>query len=385
MFTLEAFPRFHLQTSHALGQLFLRSRDFIEAQTIYKQAREAFLLLFGQGLEETEARDVIATAGSLFAEAAYVAARIGNGDAALFLVNEGKAKLLAVALKMRNLNLLPAKLQRVEQLRSAIREQERMYGATHGLARNPVSTNSRLVPDGHALAVPIVTRTGGAILILKHGEVPSVLDLPGLTTARIEKLMRGDGSKVGASGGWLGAYNVQYLRNYARIEEWTNAIENIGPELWNLFAGRLDARLQELGIRPGTRIVWLPAGALGLLPLGLALDPHGDRRLGEVYEIVTTPSLDAFGQSIRQAEQAPLPSLAAAVNPTGEIARLNLRFTEIEGAIVASHFFNKPQMILDKLNATPEAVLAALKGKSYWHFSSHGAFNWDDVRAGGCL
>ena len=38
----------------------------------------------------------------------------------------------------------------------------------------------------------------------------------------------------------------------------------------------------------------------------------------------------------------------------------------------------KPVVELDK--ATPQAALAALQGKSYWHFASHGQFDWADAR-----
>jgi CHAT domain-containing protein len=31
--------------------------------------------------------------------------------------------------------------------------------------------------------------------------------------------------------------------------------------------------------------------------------------------------------------------------------------------------------------ATPDAVLEALKGRTYWHFASHGAFSWEDARS----
>ena len=36
--------------------------------------------------------------------------------------------------------------------------------------------------------------------------------------------------------------------------------------------------------------------------------------------------------------------------------------------------------MLERAQATPEAVLAALKGKTHWHFASHGTFSWDDAR-----
>jgi CHAT domain-containing protein len=40
---------------------------------------------------------------------------------------------------------------------------------------------------------------------------------------------------------------------------------------------------------------------------------------------------------------------------------------------------------LDSSSATPKEVLAALKGRSYWHFASHGFFNWSDARKAGLL
>ena len=52
---------------------------------------------------------------------------------------------------------------------------------------------------------------------------------------------------------------------------------------------------------------------------------------------------------------------------------------------MASRFKGKPLVRLDRSSATPEVVLAGLKGKSYWHFASHGLFNWDDARQSGLL
>jgi CHAT domain-containing protein len=70
-------------------------------------------------------------------------------------------------------------------------------------------------------------------------------------------------------------------------------------------------------------------------------------------------------------------------NPTGNIAQLNLPFAEIEGSLVRSYFRADLAVQLDKVGATPAAVLAATGGKSCWHFSSHGFFNWEDAREAG--
>src|SRR6185295_7704866 len=84
-----------------------------------------FLLLFGQGLNEAEARDLIGEAGPLFAEAAFAAVQLGDGERALALATEGRARMMAVALKLQTLDLPADKRRRLEELRPEIRAAER--------------------------------------------------------------------------------------------------------------------------------------------------------------------------------------------------------------------------------------------------------------------
>ncbi len=79
------------------------------------------------------------------------------------------------------------------------------------------------------------------------------------------------------------------------------------------------------------------------------------------------------------AKAAP-PTLAVIINPTGDLPG-----TEKEGAIVASHFAPAARTVLERAAATPQAVLAALKGKTHWHFASHGGFSWQDARQSALL
>jgi CHAT domain-containing protein len=51
--------------------------------------------------------------------------------------------------------------------------------------------------------------------------------------------------------------------------------------------------------------------------------------------------------------------------------------------VVASHFPAKARTVRERHEATPEAVMAALKGRSYWHFATHGTFSWEDARRSG--
>ena len=142
---------------------------------------------------------------------------------------------------------------------------------------------------------------------------------------------------------------------------------------------------EEAGVKDGTRLIVLPTGALGLLPLELARDPATGRSFANAYNVTAIPSLEAYLAAARAAAKAGKPSLAEAVNPTGDDPEANLPFAEVEGAIVASRFKGKPLVKLDRSNATPQVVLAGLQGKTYWHFASHGLFDRDDARQSGLM
>ena len=133
--TRDALPRDHLGTSAGLGQTFLAQRAWHKAATALSEARETFLLLFGQGLDEAEARGLIEVAGSLFTNAAYAAAELGEPRQAFHLACEGKARLMATALRLETLDLAPEQRQRLEGLRREIRKQARVLEAVTGLKR----------------------------------------------------------------------------------------------------------------------------------------------------------------------------------------------------------------------------------------------------------
>jgi CHAT domain-containing protein len=395
-------PRDHLHTGRLLGEALAEARQWHKAGLIYADARGAFLQLFGLGLNDAEARDLIVEAGPLFADAAFAAAARGEPRAALDLANEGRARQLRVALRRQGVELPAEKRPRHAALTTELSGLESIAGSAKGadaaaalervaILRKELSDliaphlpqearlTREVVPEGGAVVVPIVTRLGGKVLIAANGSRPAgsdpiitVVDLPQLTSARLDQLMRGDGK----TDGWLGAYQAQGPR-YA---QWLAAIEGLGPELWALIGESADRGLKARGLKPGARVAILPTAALGLLPLGLAQDPASRRRLVETWEIVQAPSFEALAAAATQAAAAVTPSLAAIINPTGD-----LPFTEIEGALVAERFVGRPQLKLDASVATADLVVAALKGKSHWHFASHGAFDWNDARQSGLV
>jgi CHAT domain-containing protein/tetratricopeptide (TPR) repeat protein len=404
VFTRDAFPHDHMRTSRALARVHLELGAWQQASVAHSNARDAFLVLFGQGLEEAEARTLISDAGPLFAEAAFAALQRGEPDAALELADEGRARLLAVSMRLQALELPPAKRRRLTELRTAIRSAqqavERAQGTERGAAveqlialrqellgiiqaeGNPEAALAEaraVAAGGGAVVMPVVTSYGGKLMVLTkagQGTDVAVIDMPELTPDRLSKLLVGETG--GKAGGWVAAYFINYVdaaEQNRRWPEWLGAIEGLGPELWRLIGARLDATLKERGVKPGAQLVWLPSGWLGILPLGVAQDPASKRRLSDAYEIVYAPSLETFAAARRAVAKAAPPTLAVVINPTGDLPG-----TEKEGAIVASYFASGARTLLERDAATPKAVLGALKGKSYWHFASHGTFSWSDVR-----
>ena len=120
--TREAFPRDHLQTAGNLASAWIERNDWPQALPVLADAREAFLLLFGEGVDETEAGDVISRAGPLFADLAYAQAKAGDTNAALATLSEGRAMLLAAALRQQSLPFTPAEEAAYRSLRLEIKE-----------------------------------------------------------------------------------------------------------------------------------------------------------------------------------------------------------------------------------------------------------------------
>jgi CHAT domain-containing protein len=428
--TRAARPHDHLLTARLLGQVLLEAKDWRRAGVAYANARDTFLLLFGQGVNEADAGNLIAEAGYMFAQAAYAAVERGERLGALALASEGRGRLMNAALKVQALDLPADKRVRLDELRAAIRLEEHAAQSAEGtgraaaidklsglrqellglvkdgsaIASTPEATVAaarRVAGNGGALVVPILTHVGTKILIATGEAAPAqsgdasdpaasasprsqpsrpsvtVLHLPELTVRKVVDSLF-EPYRPDRSMNWRLAYAINHMSPDTQERlwpKWLAAIEDLGPELWRLLGGRIDAALTERGVKRGARIIWMPPGILGTVPLGLAQDPKSKRRLIDSYEIVYAPSLEAIASAQSQIASSAPATLAAVVNPTGDLAG-----SEKEGQIVASHFPATARAVLERDAATSGAVLAALKGKSHWHFASHGTFSWDDAR-----
>jgi CHAT domain-containing protein/tetratricopeptide (TPR) repeat protein len=412
--TLDRYPREHLTTSRLLGSIYLKAGKWQPAADTYSSARDAFLLLFGEGLDPDAAKELLARDGGFFSDAAFAFAQLGQNENALSVFAEGKARLLAVALRLNTLATTEQSQERLRDLRSSIRVAEhaaenstaaergkaveklsglrgellayvKQVPVDRSVASNVLSRVGQVIGETGVLVAPIVTRAGSKLLIVSNARSSddiSLVDVPQLTEERLRDFI-GARTNDNRGGGWLAAYNINYLPDeelHAHWKDWLAAVDNVGTALWILFGADLKTALDRRGVKPGSRLIWLPTGALGILPLGLTQNPSNKQRLADEYDIVYAPSLETLTNAQDVIFQSNRTTLAAVINPTGDLPG-----TEKEGAIVAAHFAINDRVLVKAEAATAETVLGSIKGKSYWHFASHGRFSWTDARQSALL
>jgi tetratricopeptide (TPR) repeat protein len=414
--TPDAYPRDYLVTARGLAHAHLLKRDWWTAHRTYDEVISNYRVMFSEiADDEAEAAATIRLTGSTFNEAAYVATMLGDPDSAFALLNEGKARVLSAAMRDMTSSLPAAVRARREAIVTEMRTWARVAETDEGPVRveaidkvvslrkalrelvdtHPIESNvakqevkgllDEILVPGRAIVAPIVTDVGAKIVIALNSGAPErvhVLDIPELTTKRLNQYLYG--SRTDVTGGWIASYFGQYKSSLPSqrtdVREWLKAVENLGPSLWSLFIGQTDAELRKFGLKDGDQIVWVPTEALGILPIGLARDAASGGEFGRSFVIVYAPNLNLIAWASEYIAKQPEPSLAAVVNPTGNIPSLNLPFADFEGRFAESLFRKDRVIELDQENATEPAVIDALKNSTYWHFASHGSFNWTDGR-----
>lgn len=423
--TSTAYPWMHMRSAHQAGNIAASQGDWTKARFYFGQAIEASERLFAGGLNQAEAGAVVKEGPQLFATAAFAALQRNNPAEALDILERGKARLLRVSLGLDALELPPQERLRLDRLRGDIKDVEHRLEQTAGqergdalaviedlrsqvrriadsavtaapAARNPadpsrvemssVEVAKSLLGDYAAIALPVVTEYGAALILATPGV--STLDiksypLPGLNTASLGSFLRGaDGAASGA--GWLGAYAINALpaeQQHARRPEWLKAIGSLPADLSRLFGVALGDALARSGVAADANVLWVPQGALGVLPVAIATGGSSADALIDRYTMTTAPGLAAalVGQQRAKAFLAE-PALAAIVNPTGDLG-----FTEPEGAVAASYFDAKRRVTLGATDARLDAVVTALGQASHWHFATHGTFSWRSPRQSALL
>jgi CHAT domain-containing protein/tetratricopeptide (TPR) repeat protein len=358
VFRAEIFPNEHLRASRLLGTALLAAGDWTGAVRALHSARLTSELLIEQDLSAAENASFLEEISPIGPLSAFALGKLGDAHGALRELEAGRARQLTFAFRQRAAR---------DALDLADRDRFDKSRAARTAAEPSLEEQvSALTDTGAVLVFPIFTEAGGLLLLVYPDPAGPQIEAVELAEVLGDAL----NAKLRGKDGWLATF-------YRSHEMRTTAIERMSNWLWSLFAGPLVSALDARGVAFGARVVILPQGALGLLPVGLACDPQTGERLFERYELSLAPSLAVLNTGCRD---SPTPSFAAIVNPTGD-----LPFTLIEAAFVEGLFPPNMRVTVQGDQATAAAALNALTAKSHWLFSCHSAFNWSDPRQSGLV
>ncbi len=391
--------RSEINIGRKLGAALVLLKRYQDADAALRIAWRQSERIIGPGLDYAEARDVLNDARGVSALWALTLARSGDAGKALAVLSAGKARLLASTIRTRALALSASEKVELARFRAEIRQSEsklealarsgagpreelavidvlrsRAYQlmakgerATLGFPDAPdVAPTAELVHDG-ALIAPVVTEAGAVLLVATpHGKVVS-FELPHVSPAVLKAIAFGEG----AGKGWIGALYEGSQRA---------GLEKIQSELNEALGADIRTALDAAGVPRGAHLVILPDGASALLPLAMAKDPKTGRTLLEDFTLSFAPSLAALAASRARAAKAVRARLAI-IQPQLE-DNMVLAFASAEASLVQAAFRDHTPIARDDTVAT---ALARLEGRSYWHFVTHGVFNWEDPGRSGLL
>ncbi len=424
--TLERFPANYQQTQRNLGHLHYNEHNWAAAQAAYARAIEAGQTLLAAAYTGAGRQAEVGETSRLYARAAYCLLQLDQPGQALHQLEQGKTRLLAEALALAEADLamlsetqqqaVQAARERVRLLEAEMRlppdtparRDDRELAEALGQARadlNHLIETIRaeepnfmptgldlpgilaLIPAGGALVAPLVTSQGSAVFVLPHGtttvKAEHVIRLDDFTDDDLNALLVGSADKPG----WLWLYTRD-------MRQWQTTIETFTGRLWDELMGPVHENLTALGLAQGAPVLLMPQGGLGLLPLhaawrevtGQTPPPRGGTEGGrsyflDDYTVSYAPSAYALSvgrRRLREDEDRHGRKLLAVINPTGD-----LLFTPAEGEAVARLFGSAVQLV--EAEATPEVVVQAARGQTYFHFSGHGYYRWSDAMQSGLV
>jgi CHAT domain-containing protein len=267
--------------------------------------------------------------------------------------------------------------------------------------------------EGTALVELCVTERGSVALVIGPQGDPEAVEIEGFTRGDLHRLMwetppwaeawlerhrHRDKDPAGwqaalaelAAGqgeyqaGWQIAYQLQHITapdqapgepdwqaaHQAARRAWLDTIERVLAEVGRQLLAPLHATLQDQRL---SRLILVPQGSLFLLPLhAVPLAENEPLRLLDCYTISYTPSAAVLKLCRDRLQSARGRRLFAVTNPTGNIAYAGSELRRI------GPLFGEDRVVLERDQATRQAVLEGASGHAYVYFSCHGQYNWHE-------
>lgn len=428
VFSPDQFPNDCRRTAAFMGDRYSDNQQWPEAAWAYELALQAAENLYQSSLLQSSQDVELSASGSLFRQAAFALAKIGNLEQAVEMLEQGRARGLSKVLQRDRVDLssiaelAPDIYQQYLAAADALRQveadertvsawlrqadQSLSYRLELGQQANQVRQEFKEAitairqlegyeeffadPDFEDILAaltphqPIIyllyTSNGGLSLIIHEVDNPEkernkssnyqieAVWLPHLKDSLVETWIVGDGKE---HLGWFEAYN----NKREQPEAWLSKIDQITRQLWNSLMEPIVNYLEVLEV---SQAVLIPTGNLGLFPLHAAwtedmAQPTGRRYALDKIAFSVVPNARTLKVARAITHQTAATSLLAVHDPqpTSASALPNVE-REMETAIAC---FPNNNQLLHREQANRDAVLKVLPNHKVLHFSCHGFVN----------
>lgn len=409
-------PETILQSSRKLGIFYAQRQNWKDARQLYQLAVVECDGLRNKARSRASKASVMAETHVVYDEAAYVYAKAGYQNEALAISDHGRATFLSERMPLRTprpegvsddlwdefeKSRYAFVINEWEQ--SANRNNFRTYSdwydrAVSSLGRSinairavaPMFCSEpnlqdlgSIVNDPSACIVSFCITQFGTLLFLIQGEENSrveVVEVPTFTESSLSKLLFSKPDETGEvfTKGWLAAYVRIVEGSGSSLLSWLGEMDEVLADIGTTLLGPVVSALST----QTRRIILIPCGRLGVLPLHAAPLDETHTTLWDRYEVSYSPSLRVLAECVRLARlhASGDSSLYAAINPTAE-SGASLPFSEYEGRLI-SKVVSSGQFDWGK-NATRETVVVGMGKSNRLHIASHSVFDWRRPRQSG--
>lgn len=402
----ESYPHEYQLLVRNLGNTYFAQENWAEATNWYEAYVAISRTLFDTAYSEGGRLAAATAVSEIYSTYAYAHIQLGQYEAALEVLEAGKAQLLADAFHQTDylLTRLPdgqrqaivSARQQVQAWETAVytaedvrvEHRQALANARHTLksalyaarATHPelfpqplTSAAIRQLPrPGSAILIPLLIDHGSYLFFIPHGlaELTAEQIIPlDVDRSTLGDWLVGDEEQPG----WLLAYETKERDTAV----WLDTVEGVTMEIWHTLFSSITHLLPAYQIE---RLILIPQSGLQLLPLHAAwFEQEGQKNyLLDHYTVQMAPSCQALAQANHR--QDPLDNnarLLAVADPNN-----NLPFATEEVRVIAAQF-TAPQ-ILHKEEARQDVLLAADSPRIF-HFAGHGAYDWEDVQQSGLV
>ncbi len=409
--TPEAVPSWHRAINRKLADLHFAQEEWHAALAAYRVAMEAGERLYRAGLSLDSKAAEMAETAALYYHAAFAAVRCGETTEALLMLERGKTRLLAEALRLRvprPANIPDEVWTAFEQAGAAVRAAQVESPARSGVEHNPLQSYTvreqaaqaastaleaaiervrtyapeflhaldlpsiqALLPDERTVLIAFCITEQGSVgfVVGQHvGQEVQVIEVPTFTQTELRRLFFEWDADNRAVGGWLEVYmRLLMEQTQAVFETWqetmTQTLAQLGRHLLAPILSSLPSGIE--------RIIFLPSAQLFLIPLQAVPLSEGDSdRVCDHYQVCYVPSMEVLACIRAKAARVTEPELYAVINPGAD---QELIFPSTERAIIAELF--EKSDVDEGRAATKQSVLTGVEGRTYVHFACHGSYN----------